>query len=204
MRLLILSPHPDDAELGAGATIKKYQNNEIRWMVFSDCVDSLPEGSDNNRLIHEFKAVCHLAKINDCDLISFPVRRFSEYRQDILELLIKERDKFKPDLIIGPSLNDTHQDHTVIAHEMVRAFKNASILSYELPWNNLISRGNYFEKITFEQLSFKLKILSKYQSQVEKHRPYFDPDYIRSLAITRGSQINTNYAEAFELIRWIN
>ena len=38
-RILILSPHTDDAELGCGATISKFisENHSIYWLVFSDC-----------------------------------------------------------------------------------------------------------------------------------------------------------------------
>jgi LmbE family N-acetylglucosaminyl deacetylase len=204
MKILILSPHTDDAELGAGATIRKLFGNTFCWMAFSDCQESLPEGLEKETLVKEFRQVCQEYSIDNYAIGNFPVRSFDKYRQDILEKLVKARNDFKPDLVIGPSLNDTHQDHIIIANEMVRAFKNTSIISYELPWNNLRSVNNYFVRITSEQLEFKLKVISLYQSQVLKNRPYTSPDFIKSLAIMRGTQINCQYAEAFELIRWIN
>ena len=30
------------------------------------------------------------------------------------------------------------------------------------------------------------------------------PEFIRSMAVIRGTQINEGYAEAFEVIRWID
>ena len=47
----------------------------------------------------------------------------------------------------------------------------------------------------------KVKALSCYKSQSDRF--YMSGDFIKSLAITRGVQINKQYAEAFEVIRWI-
>ena len=48
----------------------------------------------------------------------------------------------------------------------------------------------------------KYEILS-YSSQISLNRNYFDKDFIFGLARTRGVQINSKYAEAYEVIRWI-
>jgi hypothetical protein len=45
----------------------------------------------------------------------------------------------------------------------------------------------------------KVNALSKYNSQ--GFREYLSPDFIRSLAKTRGVQSGLDYAEAFEVIR---
>ena len=46
----------------------------------------------------------------------------------------------------------------------------------------------------------KINALKEYKSQAKKN--YFNPDFIRSLAKTRGIQFGTTYAECFEVIRW--
>ncbi|MEI6853400.1 MAG: PIG-L family deacetylase [Bacteroidota bacterium] len=55
-RILILSPHTDDAELGCGGTISKLlqQNKEIFWVVFSTAEDSLPAELPKTALADEF------------------------------------------------------------------------------------------------------------------------------------------------------
>ena len=93
----------------------------------------------------------------------------------------------------------------IVATEMVRAFKSsASIISYELPWNNVTFHTQYFEKLTKEQIESKIEILDCYQSQVLKNRNYFNKEFIFGLAKTRAVQVNADYAESFEVIRWIN
>ncbi len=208
-KVLILSPHTDDAELGAGGTIHKYlkQGREIFWIVFSTAEESLPMNMPKDTLEKEFISVTKKLNLkkNQFQINKFHVRKLHENRQEILELLVKIRNEFKPDLVIGPSLNDFHQDHIVVATEMVRAFKSsASIISYELPWNNVVFHTQYFEKLTKEQIESKIEMLDCYQSQVLKNRNYFNKEFIFGLAKTRAVQVNADYAESFEVIRWIN
>ena len=208
-RVLFLSPHTDDVELGAGATMKKYldENRHVHWVVFSTAEESVPRGFDKDTLKNEFLSVTKKLNLKQSQftIADFKVRRFNEKRQEILELLVEIRNSFKPDLVIGPSLNDFHQDHIVIANEMIRAFKStSSILSYDLPWNNTNFNTQYFEKISSEQLDFKNKLLECYKSQKLLKRSYFSENFINGIASVRGVQISSDFAESFELVRWIN
>lgn len=207
-RILILSPHTDDAELGAGGYISKLigQDCSLHWMVFSSARESVPEGYADDTLANEFRNVMGSLKISETNytLFDYKVRRLNEFRQEILESMVVIRQNFKPDLVIGPSLNDFHQDHQVVANEMIRAFKSlSSIICYELPWNHIKFENQFFVSLSEEHVMKKLKMLEKYKSQLIKSRHYFDPDFIKGLARTRGAQINSRYAEAFEVIRWI-
>jgi LmbE family N-acetylglucosaminyl deacetylase len=109
--------------------------------------------------------------------------------------------KYKPDMVFLPSVNDTHQDHQTIAIEGFRAFKRTTMLGYEVPWNNLEFRTSCFVDISEDNMESKIRAISMYQSQ--QHRSYANPEYIRSLALTRGMQIGKPYAETFEVVRWV-
>ena len=206
-RILVLSPHTDDAELGAGATINKLikAGKKISWVVFSTAEESLPANMPKDTLKTEFMNVTKSLRIdkNDVQIYNFSVRKLHEVRQEILEILVAIRNKFNPDLVIGPSLNDFHQDHTVVANEMVRAYKNSSsIICYELPWNHIAFNTQMFVRLEEEDVKCKLNMLQYYKSQVEKGRSYFQEDFIYGLARTRGIQSNASFAEAFEVVRW--
>lgn len=207
-RTLILCPHTDDGELGAGGLISRLleEKSELQWMVFSSARASVPNGYEDDTLAKEFSNVMKSLKISEeqYNLFDYKVRRLHENRQDILESLIKIRNEFRPELVLGPSLNDFHQDHQVVANEMVRAFKSyCSILCYELPWNHIKFENQFFIKLEERHIKNKLAMLSHYKSQVVKERNYFSEEFIRGLATTRGVQINSNYAEAFEVLKWI-
>ncbi|MBP2133108.1 LmbE family N-acetylglucosaminyl deacetylase [Methanomicrobium sp. W14] len=208
MKILILSPHTDDAELGCGGTIIKLieKGNKIFWIVFSTAEDSLPKGFPKDTLKTEYLSVTRdlSLKKDNCKIFDFKVRHLNQYRQDILEDLVQTRNQYNPDIVIGPSLNDLHQDHQVVAHEMIRAFKtSSSIICYELPWNHVMFNTQCFSKLNKNQIEKKYQILKNYKSQFIKEKSYFSEEFIYGLARTRGVQCNSEYAEAFEVVRWI-
>ncbi len=206
--VLILSPHTDDAELGCGGTIAKFihEGKNILWVAFSTAEDSLPDNLPKDILKKEFIEVTKSLGLSADNFLifDFKVRKLSDYRQEVLEELIKIRKIFAPDLVIGPSLNDFHQDHLVVANEMIRAFKtSSSIICYELPWNHIEFKTQMFIKLSDDFINTKINIMNFYKSQTYIKRNYFTKEFIKGLAHTRGAQISSEFAEAFEVIRWI-
>ncbi|MBT8327253.1 MAG: PIG-L family deacetylase [Bacteroidia bacterium] len=203
--ILILAPHTDDGEFGCGASINKWisEGKEVYYATFSACKQSVLPQFPEDILITEVKEATSTLGIKPENLILFDyeVRTFNYHRQAILDDLIKLREKINPDLVLMPSLNDIHQDHKTIAEEGLRAFKFKSILCYEMPWNNLNFNTASFSILEKKHVDCKLLALEKYQSQA--HRPYSKPEFIRGLAISRGVQISSEYAEVFEVLRWI-
>ena len=100
-----------------------------------------------------------------------------------------------------PSLNDIHQDHSTIAQEGLRAFKNTTILGYELIWNNLTFNTTSFVKLDKKHIQAKCSALKEYKSQ--GIRDYMSEEFIFALAKTRGVQIGAEFAESFEVIRFV-
>jgi LmbE family N-acetylglucosaminyl deacetylase len=204
--VLVLAPHPDDGEFGAGGTLHHLaaRGAEIQYVAFSPCIKSLPEGSDPDRLHKELKAASEVLGIGSSNvrMLDFPVRDFPEHRQHILEKMVLIRKEFKPDLVFVPNSHDFHQDHEVINKEGLRAFKHSCMLGYELPWNNLQKTSNFHFKLEEKDLDAKLNSLKCYTSQ--EGRNYLSEEFIKGLASVRGVQINARFAEAFECIRWIS
>ena len=132
---------------------------------------------------------------------NYEVRTFSYHRQDILEDLYRIRKDLQPDLVFLPSTHDLHQDHEVICSEGIRTYKTTCLLGYEIPWNNISFPTNCFVTFNEKHIVKKIKALNCYKSQ--KYRSYVNESFIRSLAITRGTQIQEKFAEAFQVIRWI-
>jgi len=205
-KILVLSPHTDDGELGAGGTIARFINEgkEVYYFVFSICESSVPKELPKDILktecLNSLKVLSILPE--RIQIKQYEVRTFPEHRQEILEDLIEFKNHNAPDLVLVPSSNDVHQDHTVIYWEALRAFKrDSSIWGYEHPWNNLTFANDIFIGLNEEHLVAKIKALNEYRSQQD--HVYMDEKNIRSLTVTRGAQINKPYAEAFELIRLI-
>ena len=136
-RVLVLAPHTDDGEFGCGGTMARLVDAgaEVRYVAFSIATKSLPEGFASDTLAREVREATAEIGIPESQLEvhDFEVRTFPERRQEILEVLIKLWDEWKPDAVLQPSLHDVHQDHQVVAAESLRAFKRTTILGYEIP-----------------------------------------------------------------------
>ncbi|MFC2087478.1 PIG-L deacetylase family protein [Bacteroidota bacterium] len=203
--VVVLAPHTDDGEFGCGGTIARLLENEFNvfYVAFSTAKESVPKGMPENILEIEVKEATKRLGIKPEHLIifGFTVRKLNYYRQDILEELVKIKRELQPDLVFMPVIEDLHQDHHTVAMEGLRAFKQTSLLGYELPWNNLTFHNQCFIKLEEDHLKQKVFALDAYKSQ--KMRYYVSEDFVFSLAKTRGVMVNEKYAEAFEVIRWI-
>ena len=202
-RILVLAAHTDDGELGCGGSIARFckEGREVFYAAFSICSQSLQDNLPSDTLAHECKKATSLLGIKkeNLSIHDFEVRKFPAVRQEILDQLILLKKRIEPQLVFIPSEFDIHQDHGVIHAEGLRAFKNTAILCYELPWNHTRFNSNFFIRLSAEEVEKKLEALSVYKSQA--HRKNMQADFIKSLARVRGVQVNTDYAEAFELYR---
>jgi LmbE family N-acetylglucosaminyl deacetylase len=204
-RVLILAPHTDDGEFGCGASIARMidEGKQVYYAAFSLAEESVPAGFPKNILESEVKFATNTLGIPQANLLiyRYRVRNFAQERQSILEDLVKLNRELEPELVFMPSLNDLHQDHTTIANEGLRAFKKTSILCYELPWNNIVFSNSCFIAFHESDLTRKIEALRCYKSQ--QGRNYASEEFIRGLAVTRGTQIGARYAEVFEVIRLV-
>ena len=202
-KILVVSPHTDDGELGCGGSIAKFieEGNEVEYVALSCCEKSIPPQYPSDILSREVKAATRILGIPNPILFSFDVREFPKYRQEILDTLIRLKNKIQPDIVFTPSRSDTHQDHKTTVEETMRAFKQCTILGYEQPWNNITFDTHAFIPLREIHVQKKIDALSCYETQ--KDRAYLNPDFIRGLALTRGTQIEETYAEAFEVIKWV-
>lgn len=204
-RVLVLSPHIDDGEFGCGGTIARLsrEGNEVYYAAFSTAEASVPPGYPKNILETEVReATQHLGIAPERILIyRYAVRTLGQYRQEILEEMVRLRRELQPDIVFLPCSHDLHQDHQTVSAEGLRAFRNGTLLGYEMPRNNITFSAQSFVVITEDDLQAKIRALKCYESQ--KFRGYTDERYIRALATTRGVQIGVELAESFEVLRWV-
>ena len=193
-RALVLSPHTDDAELGCGGTIAKMV--EEGWAVhviyFSAVSDRYPNLIDEAAKSGNILGVTY-------DVLDFHTRFFPRDRQEILQALYDHSKENEYDVVFTPTTTDIHQDHGVVTSEAKRAFRKCTLLGYELPWNNLSVSLNCFIPLKEKHVKKKILALNCYNSQ--KHNPYFNEKFFRSVVKMRGIQLSCAYAEGFEAIK---
>jgi LmbE family N-acetylglucosaminyl deacetylase len=200
----VLGAHADD-EFGMAGTIARMveAGAEVHYACFSPCEESVPEGWDRDVLKREVREAIKVLGISEdrFTLYDFRVRHFPAHRQELLEELVKLRQRIDPAIVFVPAMSDMHQDHQVVAREGLRAFKHATILGYELPMNTISFQHACFVRLEERHVEIKMQHAAVYASQA--FRPYLKPEFIRSLALVRGVQINQPAAEAFEVIRTV-
>lgn len=204
-QVLVIAPHTDDYEIGAGGYIHRLiaHGASVHAMALSTAAESLPAGLPPDTLAHECREAARRLGIPDgnLEILDYPVRRFPEFRQAILEQLVQARRRLSPDLVLVHATTDVHQDHQVVTREAIRAFKGTTILGYELPWNDIQFSAQCMVHLAKENMDAKMHALKAYASQM--HRRYAKEEVLLGLARVRGVSVDCDFAEAFEVIRWV-
>ena len=204
---LIIAPHIDDEILGCFSVINEnsfilycgYDENHIDFEWVKKRPDSTIRLSElkevQNKHKFEYKILSN--KINEYKIIDL-IPEFEKYIN-----IIKPNELYIP----VPSYN---QDHRAVYEAMLTALRPhdinffvKKILVYEQIqdlWNHNYHKFNptYYKTVDIEE---KIRTYQILKSQVRSFR---SPDMLKNLAAIRGIQSNTKYAEAFEILRWID
>jgi LmbE family N-acetylglucosaminyl deacetylase len=208
VRCLVLSPHYDDAEIACGGLISKFvgnddhpggeRENNVRVMVFS--AQRRLDGSNFDTLRQELEASSRVLNF-DRQEMGFESRTLWQHRQEVLDALCLANETYAPDVVVGPSLNETHQDHQVLAEEAFRAFKFQNLIAYDLPWNiRRESVKTMFVELGEDDVREKVRAVACYKSQ--QPRDYLTEESVWAMVKARGLQCGKLYAESFEVYRW--
>lgn len=204
-RVLALGAHPDDIELGCGATIHKFVRDKthVKSVIFTDCHDAVPKGWPKVALKEESHLAMKALGVSDVAIYDFPNKRLLDKRQEILDLLYSSWRGW-PELVLVPSMFNSHQDHLVVTEEAKRAFRGISIFGYSLPNSDYgFASDAIYSSLARQDVETKLRAIKEFKSQFALKRPYFDVDYLRAVLMAYGGEIGIQYAEKFQNIREI-
>jgi len=201
-RMLCLGAHPDDIEIGCGATIlellKRYPGSEVRWEVLSGSEDRKHEAlaSAETFLRNAGGGDVHVSAYKDA---YFPAAY--ERIKDHFEYNVKS---FEPSLIFTHCRTDAHQDHRVVSELTRSTFRNHLILEYEVAkYDGDLSRPSAYFPISAAIAREKIEtIIGAFSSQREKH--WFTKDAFWALLRIRGLECasSSGLAEAFHAPKW--
>lgn len=201
-RILVLAPHTDDAELGCGASIHRWITEGVEvWIANLSDTSNIFGRERGKTMRREALGAAGSLGVSEKNVVfaDFPLRSFSQHRQQILDFLCDLGRKVSPELVVGPSVGDSHQDHGVVAQEMRRAFNKSSLIGFDTYWNINRQDCSIVLEATDASIEKKLEALSHYKSQSD--RPYMNPDIISAQARVRGLPRGFAFAEAFSSIQ---
>ncbi len=218
MKILIISPHPDDETLGCGGTILKYKDmgDKIYWLIITNI--DVKNGWNKEIVEKRQKEIEIIAKMYGFEKtfkLGYPTARLDIIPvQEIIKSISGVILIIEPEIIYLPNRSDVHTDHQITFKAAYSCTKNfrypfiKKILMYEtlsetefaptLPENTFIP--NVFMDITkyFER---KLEIFKIYKSEVMKNSYPRSLEIIEAFGKYRGSRIGEKYAEAFVLLK---
>lgn len=196
-RILAIGAHPDDLEIACGATLAKMRDagHEVYAMVLT-CGEV---GGDPATRLQEAHDSAAFLDVNQVEVLNFNDTTLAEQVNEITRAIELRIRAYKPDIILTHSAHDQHQDHLTVHWATLRAARNHSaILCYESP-----SVTRDFQPTFFVDIDGYLDVkIESVRTHADQHgKPYVSPERVRGVAIFRGGQAKTRYAEGFEVVR---
>lgn len=199
-RVMIVAPHPDDAELAMGGTIVKMV--ESGWdVIVVDLTDGEPTpfGSKKQRA-KEAEEASRILGINKRTCLEMPNRYLQatlENRRRLAEIIRLNH----PDLIFGPVLPDYHPDHVEAAKLIEGARFEAKFHKTDMKgtphwplrqYGYYSTHRPYHQRPSFivnitDQWDRKIKAIQAYKSQIS------DPSSANSVSLPEAIEVTCRY-----------
>jgi LmbE family N-acetylglucosaminyl deacetylase len=208
--VLVISVHPDDETLGCGGSLLKMKADGDNIC----CVYVTNGNKNQEKVIGEVNSDYEFKKVINLNFAELDVDDIS--LNDLIPPIADAINEILPNIVFIPNRSDVHSDHRKVFKALIASTKTfrfpfiKKILMYEvisetdfapsLPEN--VFQPNVFIDISdfFEK---KMDIFKRFHSEI------MDAPFTRSISTLeahnryRGSIINTNYAEAFVLLKEI-
>jgi LmbE family N-acetylglucosaminyl deacetylase len=192
--ILAVGAHPDDIEIGAGGTLLRLAESqpslELYYLVLTGTAERQVEAT---LAANAFLPQASLT----IDLRDLPEGRFPALWTDVKDILEEVARMLSPDLVLGPTRSDAHQDHRTIGEILPTVFRDALHLGYEIPkWDGDLAQPSVYVPLSADVACQKVELLNKcFASQ--RGRDWWDDEVFLGLARLRGMECRERYAEAF-------
>ena len=201
--VLALGAHPDDIEIGMGGTVAKLVGMGYNVKLV---VATLPNFVKTDTKEERKKESTMSAKVMGCktpEFLDLGPEEITFNRKFVTQINEIVRN-CEPDAIFTQWIGDTHQDHQALTKAVIAAARDSNnVFMYETTIPGGISetafRPQLYVDVT-ETLDSKRNALDCFDSQ-KIRCGHLWVDAIVGRCAYRGYQMNTKYAEAFEVIR---
>lgn len=194
LTVLCLAAHPDDLEIGCGATLLALcaaRDVRVHSVVLTGSPARVQEAGEAHR---RFLAG---AEATEFEAHSFTDGSLPAQWGEVKGCLEDVASRVRPDVILAPRVDDAHQDHRMLAELVITSWRDALVLRYEIPkWDGDQGRVTHYVPITPEQARAKVDLLHEvYHSQ--QARDWWDDEVFLGLMRLRGMECRHTYAEGF-------
>jgi len=213
MKVLVIAPHPDDEVLGCGATIKKLSDkgHKVNLMVITKAYE--PDWSKEmlESRPKKVKESCRLLGISEVQFLNFDTAKIDLIPiKDLSKKIFEASKALAPEMVFIPFWGDAHQDHQTVSKAAIVAFRPVSskvkeILAYEVlsetEWGIEGFKPTIYSVVSRAELECKKQAMGAYFDELKKAPHPRSLEIIEALAKKRGSEVLSDYAEAFVSVR---
>jgi LmbE family N-acetylglucosaminyl deacetylase len=202
--ILVFGAHPDDLEIGMGGTISKLVTLGYNVIMV---IATLPNFTSVDKKEERKSEAQSSATILGCTTKFLDLQPeeiiFGRKMVNLIDSLIK---KFNPQAVFTQWIGDSHQDHQILTQSVIAASRDINNLyMYETTIPGGITEKSFRPQLYVDitkEMENKKKSLQCFKSQIPRCGPFWI-DAIVGRSIYRGYQMNTKYAEAFEIVKTI-
>jgi len=200
VKILVVASHPDDYELGMAGAIKKHisEGDSVIAIIMSN---GEAIGNTNVRKLEAIKSAKYLGieKVYFLNFADTKIPSSIKSIRKIEEIIVKN----KIDRIYTHSPRDTHQDHRNTCNAVLSAGRGIKqVLFFESPSSGVDFRPTFFVDIS-NYISNKIESLKIFKSLLKFKKRYLEIEAIQGGAHFRGYQCGLEYAESFEVFRFV-
>ena len=191
LEVLCVGAHPDDIEIGCGATLLTLAGRGTARFTALVATGAGVRESESRKALEELApgVEAHFAHLDDGHLPG----QWRETKEALEELSTTCR----PQLVLAPRVDDAHQDHALLGQLVGTVWRDAVVLHYEIPkWDGDLATPNTYVPLDPNLARRKVEVLNTcFGSQVE--RDWWDDETFLGLMRIRGVECRSHYAEAF-------
>lgn len=197
--MLVFGAHPDDLEIGMAGTVCRLV--ACGHNVYS-CIASVPD--DRDARMREAREAARILGIKE--VIALPLRPsqlgYNRATIGAIDLVIRQ---FSPHSVFTHWNEDSHQDHVNVTRCVIAATRKNSfnVYMYEQTIPGGITPAGFRAQLIVDVSKYidrKIESIQAHVSQIRRNGTWWS-EGVRGRAMYRGYQINTQYAEAFEVIK---
>ncbi len=207
MNILAIGAHFDDIELGCGGALARHVDQGDKVIVF--IATSSEFSSQHGCVLRNGDTALEEAKkasqIIGYELIIGNIQTFRlEFAEQVNTQLLKIIETNDIDLIYTHWEQDAHHDHKNLALATLHCARHVKrILMYRSNWydSTKVFQKNFFIDIT-QTWERKEKAIRAYKTENERVGDVWI-EYFKREAMNNGLQMGVDFAEGFQLVRWL-